>query len=103
MASSRNRADERVDVVAVERVDVGGRAVDDQPPRAGSVPAAASTAASAARARRSALLTASALVSSSTATSVGTPAQHVAQDQHRPLAGREVLQGGDEREPHGLA
>ena len=29
----------------------------------------------------------------------GRPAQHVAQDQHRALAGRQVLEGGDEGEP----
>ncbi len=33
----------------------------------------------------------------------GLPAQHLAQDQHGPLAGREVLQGGHEGQPDGLA
>ncbi len=33
----------------------------------------------------------------------GRPGQHVAQDQHRPLPGRQVLQGGDEREPDRVA
>ena len=31
-----------------------------------------------------------------------TPAEHVAQDEHGSLAGSEVLQRGDEREPHRL-
>ena len=33
----------------------------------------------------------------------GLEAQDLAQHEHRPLAGREVLEGGDERQPHGLA
>ena len=33
----------------------------------------------------------------------GRPAEHVAQDQHGALAGRQVLQGGDEREPDRVA
>ena len=31
------------------------------------------------------------------------PPQHLAQDEHRALAGRQVLEGGDERQPDGLA
>ena len=33
----------------------------------------------------------------------GRPAQHVAQDQHRPLPGRQVLQRGHEGQPDGVA
>ena len=33
----------------------------------------------------------------------GRPAQHVAQDEHRALAGRQVLEGGDEGEPDRVA
>ncbi len=32
----------------------------------------------------------------------GLPAQHLAQDQHGPLPGRQVLQGRDERQPNGV-
>ena len=32
----------------------------------------------------------------------GLPAQHVAQDQHGALPGRQVLQGGDQGDPHAL-
>ena len=31
------------------------------------------------------------------------PAQHLAQDEHRPLPGRQVLEGGDEGQPDRLA
>ncbi len=34
---------------------------------------------------------------------VGPPAEHLAQDQHRPLPGRQPLQRGDEGEPHRFA
>ena len=63
---------------------------------------ATSRAARVARARCSALLTEATLVSSSSATSAGLPAEHFAQDQHRPLPGGQVLQGGDERQPDGV-
>ena len=50
------------------------------------------------RARWRALLTDWTLVPSSSATPCGLPPQHLAQDQHRPLSGREDLQSSDEGE-----
>ena len=49
-----------------------------------------------ARARWRALLTAGTVVSSSSATSATLPAQYVGEDQRGPLAGGQVLEGGDE-------
>ena len=57
----------------------------------------------AARARCSALLTAATVESSSSATSARRPAEHVAQDQDRPLAAGQPLDRGQERELDALA
>ena len=59
--------------------------------------------ASVARARWSALLTDATVVPEQLGDLVGVPAQDLAQDQHRALAGRQVLERGDERQPDRLA
>ena len=43
------------------------------------------------------------VVSSASATSFGREVEHLAQDQHRALVGRQVLQRGDERQLDALA
>ena len=56
-----------------------------------------------ARARCSALLTLGTDVSSSSATSAAGELEHLAQQQHRPLGGGQVLERGDVRELDALA
>ena len=88
---------ECVHVVSLEGVDVpleqgllrAGRASPAGPRHAQA------SAASVARARCSALFTDATVVSSNSATSLGVPVQHLAQDQHRALAGRQALERGD--------
>ena len=96
---------ERVHVVLLERRDVAAEEllVGARRRTARSSTASASLASSVARARWSALFTDATLVSSSSATSRRLPAQHLAEDQDRALARRQLLERGDEREPHRLA
>ena len=105
VASSCSSEVSDVQVVALERVDVAGEQLALRVVERARVRRRrrARLAASVARARCSALLTDATVVSSSSATSLGLPAQDLAQDQHRPLAGRQVLQRGDEGEPDRLA
>ena len=96
---------ERVHVVALEGVDVAGqqRALRLVHRAAtGSVARARRSRPSVARARCSALLTEATVVSEQLGDLARLPGQHLAQDQHRPLPGRQVLQRGDERQPDRL-
>ncbi len=96
---------QRVDVVALERVDVAVEqlAVGDAERLQRHVVGASDPSPPAwPGARCSALFTDATVVSSSSATSVGLPAQHLAQDQHGALPRRQVLEGGDERQPDRL-
>ena len=102
VASSRSSRDERVDVVALEGVDVAGeqRAVRRRPAAVARAPPP--RAASVARARCSALFTDADRGVEQLGDLVGLPAQHVAQDQDGALPRRQVLQRGDERQPDRL-
>ena len=94
-----------VDVVGLERRDVAGQQVLRLRRIRGRQPVVepGPTASSWDRARCSRLLTAVVVVPIASATSADLPLQHVAQQQHRALPGREVLQRGDKRQPHRLA
>ena len=94
-----------VDVVGLERVDVARRAGRGRrrPACGAGLVGVTPVSSSVARARCSALLTEATLVSSSSATSAAFHRSTSQQDQHGALAGRQVLQRRDERQPDRLA
>ena len=94
---------QRGHVVALEGVDVPRRGAPRAPGRAWCRAGRRRAAARVARARCSALFTDATDVSSSSADLRGLPPEHLAEDQHRALARRQVLQGGDEGEADRLA
>ena len=92
--------DQRVDVVALERVDVAGQQrLLLGVRRVGVVVGVEVALASVARARCSALLTDATRGVEQLGHLARLPAQHLAQDEHGALARRQVLEGGDEGQP----